>query len=253
MDSEKAPTTSSSSVTIGSRSRLTHQNYGVTGETRWENGCDDTNVPGLPPPTSCSKTPFGGHLRDALRDRAAYDGIRSLHLRCEKKPLLTSIISALIPDDEDVRCSSIASISLRCVDVSKLFSRYRFPKLWYLDLSTGVTISSWEDFGLHTTGLTSLSLTIKEPSLAPTTPQLLSILTLNPRLQSLTLTAHMIPRDSVDGSAAPVPLYRLKKLSLSGSFHLVFQLLRRLKHPEMMDEITLFVSGCTVEDVLGTL
>ena len=192
------------------------------------------------------KKPFSSPLRDVVRDRAAYDGIRSLHLR-GGRPLLTSIISALIPDDEDVRCSSIESITLRWVDVSKLFASYRFPKLWYLDLK-GVTISSWEDIGL--TGLTTLSLSIKEP---PTTPQLLSILASNPRLQSLTLTSHTIPHDNIDRSTAPVLLHHLKKLSLRGNFHLVFQLLHQLKHPEVMDEITLLISGCTVEDVLGDL
>jgi len=82
-----------------------------------------------------------GPLRDALRDRATCDAIRSLHLRGERF-LVTSILSTLTPDDEDVRCSSIESISLQCVDASKFFARYRFPKLWYLDFSTGVTISS---------------------------------------------------------------------------------------------------------------
>ena len=199
---------------------------------------------------SGSETPFGGHLRDELRTRAAYDGIRSLHLRSEKKPLLTSIISTLIPDDEDVRYSSIESISLRCIDVSELFARCRFPKLWYLDLSNGVTISSWEDLGLHTTGLTTLSLSTKEP---PTTPQLLSVLASNPRLQSLTLSLRTIPRDNIDESTAPVLLHHLKELSLSGIFHPAIQLLRRLDHPATMDKMTLFVSDCTAEDISGTL
>ena len=199
---------------------------------------------------SGSETPFDGPLRDVLRDRAAYDGIRSLHLRSENKLLLTSIISALIPDDEDIRHSSIESISLRRVDISELFARYPFPKLWYLDLSYGVTISSWEGFGLRTTSLTTLSLAIEEP---PTTSQLFSILASNPRLQFLTLHMRMIPRDNMGKSTAPIPLHHLKVLSLSGDFHRVFQLLRRLKHPEIMDEMRLFVSGCTVENVLGTL
>jgi hypothetical protein len=38
----------------------------------------------------------------------------------------------------------------------------------------------------------------------------------------------------------------MKKLSLIGNFDLVFQLLRRLDHPETMDEMTLNVSSCTV-------
>ena len=56
--------------------------------------------------------------------------------------LFTSVLSTLTPDDEDVQCSSIESISLRYVDASKLFARYRFPKLWYLDLSIGITTLS---------------------------------------------------------------------------------------------------------------
>jgi hypothetical protein len=181
------------------------------------------------------------------------DAIRSLHLHCEKRSLLSSVLSTLTPDDEDVRCSSIESITLRHVDASKFFACYRFPKLWYLDLSTGVTISSWEDLGSRTTALTTLSLTIKHAPCAPTTPQLLSILASNPHLQRLTLSEHIIPRDNGDGSTALVPLRYLKKLSLTGNFHPVFRLLRRLDHPETMDEMTLTVSHCTVEDILGTL
>ena len=200
-----------------------------------------------------SKTLFDGSLRDTLRDRVACDAIRSLHLLCKKRSLLTSILSILTPDDEDIRSSSIESITLRYVDASKLFARYRFPKSWYLDLSTGVTISSLEDLGSCTTALTTLSLTTKDISCVPTTPQLLSILASNPRLQSLTLSKYMIPRDDGDGSTVLVPLRHLKKLSLTGHFHPVFQLLDRLDHPEMMDEIKLTVSRCTVGNIMGTL
>ena len=87
-----------------------------------------------------------GPLRDALRDRATSDAIRSLHLQGERS-LVTSILSILTPDDEELRCSSIESISLQRVDASEFFARYHFPKLWYRDVSAGVTISSWEDFG----------------------------------------------------------------------------------------------------------
>jgi hypothetical protein len=169
-------------------------------------------------------------------------------------PLVASVLSTLTPDDEDIRCSSIESISLRHVDASKFIARHRFPKLWYLDLSTGVTISSWQDFGSRTTALTTLSLTLNSvSSRVPTTPQLLSILTSNPRLQSLTLSKRMVPRDNGDGSTVPVPLRHLKELTLVGDFHLIFQLLRRLDHPETMDKIALSVLRCTVEDILGTL
>ena len=192
-------------------------------------------------------------LQDILRDRAACNLVRSLHLLVEERPLVTSILSTLTPDDEDVQCSGIESIVLRCVDVSEFFARHRFPKLWHLNLSTGVTISSWEDIGLHTTALTNLSLTIEDISHVLTTPQLLSILASNPRLQRLTLSGNMIPRDREDGSTVPVPLRHLKKLSLNGEFHPVFQLLRWLDHPETIYEMNLYVSRCTVEDISRTL
>ena len=199
-----------------------------------------------------NKSSFDGPLQDALRDRAARDAIRSLHLWRERS-LVASILSTLTPDDEDIRCSSIQSISLRHVDASRFFARYRFPKLWYLHLSTGVTISSWEDFGLRTTALTTLSLTLDSVSRIPVTRQLLSILASNPRLQTLTLSKYMIPRDNGNGSTVPVPLRHLKELTLTGDFHPIFQLLRRLDHPETMVKMDLTVFRCTVEDILGTL
>jgi len=159
----------------------------------------------------------------------------------------------LTPDNEDVRCSSIESISLRNLDVSKFFARHCFPKLYCLNLSNGVTVSRWEDLGLHTTALITLSLTNTDISHIPTTHQLLAILTSNPRLQNLTLSGHVIPRDNGDGSTIPVPLHHLKRLSLNGNFHLIFQLLRQLNHPETMEEMILTVSHCAVEEILGTI
>jgi len=195
---------------------------------------------------------FNGPLRDAIRDRAARGTVRSVHLQNADKTLLASILSLLIPDGEDIRSSSLESISLRYADVSDLFSRCRFPKLWRLHLSNGIEISSWDYLSLHTTALTTLHLTIGEFSRGPTTHQLLSILASNPRLQDLTLSGYAIPRDNGNGSALHVQLRHLKRLSLIGPFHPVFQLLRRLIHPERVD-IVLSVSSCTVGDTLGTL
>jgi hypothetical protein len=192
-----------------------------------------------------------GPLRDALRDRATSDTIRSLHLFNDGS-LVTSVLSTLTPDDEGIRCSSIESITLYHVDASEFFAHHRFPKLWYLALSTGVKISSWQDLGLRTTALTTLSLKLNSVSHVPTTPQLLSILASNPRLQSITLSRYMVPRDNGDGSMVPVPLRHLKELTLAGDFHLIFRLLRRLDHPETMDKIALGVLRCTAEDILGT-
>ena len=202
--------------------------------------------------TTGSHSSFSGLLRDAVQDRVARDLIRSVHLQSTRKSLLTSILSSLTPDGEGVRSSSIESIILRHVDVSDLFARCRFPKLWYLHLSRGIKISSWECLSLHTAALTALHLTIEEISHGPTIRQLLSILASNPRLQNLTLSKYAIPYDNGDGPAFQVPLGHLKRLYLNSSFHSVFQLLHRLVHPDKMDEIVLVVSSCTVEDTLET-
>ena len=166
---------------------------------------------------------------------------------------LANILSALTPDGEDVRESSIESITLRYVDASKFFTRHSFPKLRYLHLSTEVRVSSWEHLGLHTTALTTLSITIKDKTSIPNTAQLLLILTSNPRLQHLTLSRYAIPCDGGGGSTTEVPLRHLKKLSVNGNFHRVFRLLQRLDYPARMDETKLAVSSCTVENILGTV
>ena len=202
--------------------------------------------------TTGSHFPFDGPLRDAVRDRAARGLIRSVHFQNKRTKVLTSILPSLIPDGEGIQSSSIESIHLRHVDVSEFFARCRFPQLWYLHLSSGITFSSWECLGLHTTALTTLHLAIEESSHQTTTSQVLFILASNPRLQDLTLSKCAIPRDTGDGSAFRVPLRHLKKLSLNGAFHPIFQLLYRLDHPETMDEMTLVVSGCTFDDIMGT-
>ena len=191
-------------------------------------------------------------LRDALRERIALDTIRSVHLQRRAKILLTSILSLLTPDGEEIRDTSIEAITLRYVDVSDFFARYRFPKLRYLNLSCGIGMTSWEHLGLRTTALTTLFLSLSETPRPPTTSQLLSILASNPRLEDLTLYESAIPRDNPDGSTYQVPLRHLKNLTLARDFHSVFQLLPRLGHPESMDEMALTVHLCTVEEVLGT-
>ena len=201
-----------------------------------------------------SNTSFEGPLREALQDRAACDTIRSIHLRSGNMPLLTSILSSLTPDGEGVWYNRIESISLRYVDVTNFFARCHFPKLWYLRLSVGIEISSWEHFRLHTTSLTTLYLTIGDTSSTPTTPQLLSILVSNPLLQDLALSESMIPRDDGDGSTSRIPLHHLRNLSLDGSFHGVFRLLHRLDHPETMDKaMNLTLRHCTVGNMSETI
>lgn len=52
----------------------------------------------------------------------------------------------------------------------------------------------------------------------------------------------MIPHDD-DESTAQVPLRRLKKLDLTGNCRHVFQLLRRLEHPDALDSVRLRLQG----------
>jgi hypothetical protein len=195
---------------------------------------------------------FDEPLQEVLRDHVARDTIRSVLIQgpyLGHATLLASVISSLTPDCEDVQRSSIKSISLGDVDVSNFFARYHFPKLRDLHLSGRAKISSWKHFRLRTTALTTLSLTIRGSSPTPTTSQLLLILASNPRLRSLALSPLMVPHDNGDGFTSRVPLYHLRDLSLGGNFRAVFQLLRRLDHPETMDEsIKLSFSNCTVED-----
>ncbi|KAF9779273.1 hypothetical protein BJ322DRAFT_452260 [Thelephora terrestris] len=198
---------------------------------------------------------FNGPLRDAVRERARHDTIRSVQLWSERGPLVASVLSALTPDDEEIRYSSIESISLRLVDASEFFARCRFPRLSYLRLSIGTKISRWEHLGLHTTALTTLTLTFDTHGLAnpPTAAQLLSIFSSNPRLQNITLIRLRALRDDVDRSTTPVPMHHLKKLTIDGDPRSTFQLVERLDFPEMMDELTLILCKCTSGDILGTL
>ena len=202
--------------------------------------------------TGDSKISFDGPLRDAVRERVKLDAIRSIYLRSKRKPLLDSIRSALTPDGEGVRRSSIELISSQHVDVSAFLIHHHFPKLRYLHLAKFQS-PPWEHLGQHTTALTNLSISLNNKASSPTMTQLLSILASNPRLQILALSKWAIPRDSGDGSAVPVPLRYLERLSIDANVHPVFRLLPRLECPERMDEMNLTVFGCTVEDVLGTL
>ena len=192
-------------------------------------------------------------LRGALRERTKCDAIRSVHLKCKAKILLTTVLSLLTPDGEEMRDSSIEAITIRHVDVSNFLARYRFPKLHYLHLSWGVGMTSWEHLGLHTTALTTLHLAPGGNPQSLTTSQLLSILVSNPRLQDLYLSKSAVPRKNEAGSTFRVPLRHLKKLSLTRDFRSVFQLLSRLDHPESMDGMKLTVFRCTTEEVLGTI
>ena len=202
----------------------------------------------------CGNDDFDEALRDALRDRATRDVIRKVHLTSNQRGFLTPIVSSLIPEGEDVRSSSIESIVLGRVDASDLFTRYRFPKLRNLHLSGHFRISSWDHLKSTTTALTSLSLGPADtlspsPSAIPTTSQILSLLTSNPNLRSLMLNSLFIDDDSEYDPMLQVPLRHLEWISLMGSFHDVFPILRRLEFPERMNYGEITLHDCTPQEV----
>ena len=202
---------------------------------------------------------FDEAMRDVLMDRAAHNVIRKLHLRSNDMELLTTIISSLIPEGEEVRPSSIESIVLGNVDVSDLFTRYRFPKLRNLYLLQGFRISSWDHLKSTTTALIHLSLSdidtssSPSPSAVPTTSQILSLLASNPNLRSLALDVLPINDDSGYSPKLQVPLRHLGWISLTGPFHHLFPILQRLEFPERMNfgEVTLY--SCTPQEVLEVI
>jgi hypothetical protein len=195
-------------------------------------------------------------LRNAIRDRAARDVIRKVHLVGSDTVLLTAIISSLIPEGEDVRASSIESIVLIGVDVSDLFARHRFPKLHNLDLSGRFEISSWDHLKSTTTALTDLSLNlsmITPSSAVPTMSQILSLLASNPNIRSLTLTELSTDDDCGDVPRLQLPLRHLEEISLTGTFDHVSPILQRLESPDRIDCGNIMIRDCTPQGVLEVI
>jgi len=197
-------------------------------------------------------------LRDALKDYAARDNIRRVHLCNANTELLSSIVSSRVAERGETRLSSVESFRIRnegsfFVDISPFFSRYHLPKLQSLRLD-GCRISLWNLLRPHTAGLTDLDLTIGGLSPLPTLDQLFSIIS-NPLLRRLGLTftpAHIIIGG--DGPAEDqVPLPHLEEFYLSGNFSLVFWLLNQLELPEKMDFLRLFLYECSPSDLSQTL
>ena len=199
---------------------------------------------------------FDEALRDALRDRAARDTIRKVHLKGDDTELLAAVISSLIPEGEGVRPSSIESIVLSDVgiDVSDFFARHHFPKLHNLHLSGHFRISSWDYLKSATTALTNLSLsTAAPPSAIPTMSQILSLLASNPNLQSLKISVTSINDDGRDGPRLQVSLRHLEHISLIGTPRHVFPILHRLEFPERMDQLEITLCDCTQQEVLEVI
>ena len=189
---------------------------------------------------------------DTLRDRAARDEIRRVHLRGWNAAFLNSILSPLATPGEGLQPNSVESFILSNndhtpVDVTDFFACYRFPKLQRLELHQYM-ITSWDVLMSRTTVLTSLALHSDHPSPPPTTSQLLSIFASNPSLLKVSLSRHAVP---VDGGGEPpcrVPLHNLKELMLVGGSRHVIGLLHQLDHPMNLD-LNITLCDRTVEDI----
>ena len=183
-------------------------------------------------------------LCDALRDRAARDAIRRVHLWSEDTALLSSVISPLATVGKGIRSNSVESFILSngsdtSVDISDFFAHYRFPRLQRLELCDCI-ITSWDLLTSRTTALTSLTLHFSRPSSAPTASQLFSILASNPSLRKVSLSKHAIPAGGGGETPSRVSLHHLKELELDGGSRHIVGLLRRLDHPRNVDlDITL--------------
>ena len=206
--------------------------------------------------TMFKKAPLNRAVREALRDHAARDTVRHIRLRNGDSKLLSAIISALITDRERTRTISLESLVLYAdrvpTDVSGFFAHVHLPKLRHLSL-TGCTISSWDHIMSRTTLLTTLQLSLHEPSPTPTTSRLSSILASNPYLEELTLTMGMIPSDGGDESSFQVKLRHLKRLDLTGRLPHLFRFLNQLECPTWMDYLSIAVHSCSPSDIWGTI
>ena len=197
-------------------------------------------------------------LRNALRDRAARDTIRRIHLTTEESELLNSIITPLTANCEGLRSSSVESLILRDesvgttpVDISDFFAHYRFPKLQRLRL-WNCAVSSWSLLTSRTSVLTTLDLSLDDPLPTPTRSQLLSILASNPTLQKVALTGRAVSGYHSGSSSLRVPLHHLKELKLSGGLRNIIGLLDQLDHAKNAN-LRLNLCECVVGDISQTL
>ena len=202
-------------------------------------------------------------IQDALKDRAARDVIRQVHLRCRNQDLLSPVISSLTPEGEGVQWRSIESIDLRHpwgvrgmnpLDLSNFFTRVRLPKLRSLLLDGPLILSSLDHLAQQTTILTTLSLDINTslPHQPPTASPLFSILVSNPGLQVLSLGTRVIPEDD-DEPMSQVTLQNLERLYLTGELHCVIRMLERLTFPRPLKSLQVTTVDSAVESVLQTL
>jgi len=191
-------------------------------------------------------------IRNSLRDRAARDAIRRVHLTSKSSYLLSSILSPLTPTCWEIQSSSIESIIVwlkdLCfpVNISDFFTRYRFPKLQHLELIS-CTAPLCDLITSRTPVLTTLALGFSHfPSLPKS--QLLSILASQPNLQKVRLSGCQYLDDDNEESFR-VPLHHLKEFEIAGYPRGVVGLLSRLDLPRNMDNLTIHLDWWEVPDV----
>ena len=196
--------------------------------------------------------PLDATLSKVLRDRAARDTIRRIHLRSGDPELLRSVISQLTPKED--RFTNVESFVLHDeradprVDISDFLARHHFPKLRNLE-HFNCTISSWDLLKSRTPVLTILDICFGGHPSTPTTPELLSVLASCPTLQKVAL----LWSDDLDGGgevrSPRASLHHLKELKLHAPANDVFWLLDRLDHPRIMDRLNIALTRCILYDV----
>ncbi|KAF9780614.1 hypothetical protein BJ322DRAFT_1112608 [Thelephora terrestris] len=201
-------------------------------------------------------SPLHGPLQVALWDHAEQDIVRSLNLRSERKGVLTEVLEALTPDENQLHVSSLQTITLHFVDASAFTARTHFPRLTYLELAMGTHVRDWLTIGNHTGALTTVVLTLKNEGIPsfPWIPELLCFLGNNPHLRDITIRS--LETVDVDEPAPHhlVPMHALERISLEGSCGSVYHLLRRLHCPQSMDFMCLTMAEsqpCEILDTLG--
>ena len=206
----------------------------------------------------CKDSHLNATLCNILRDRATRDTIRRAHLRAKDPVLLSSIVTQLTANREELQSDIMESFILRnwgdtLVDVSDFFVHRRFPKLRRLHLyNCTISSPSWDHLS-RTSVLTTLFLNLLSPSPTPTTSQLFSILSSNPTLRKVVLTEHAIPDDDGGGSSFRVQLHHLKELRLEGDLRHIIRLLHQLDYPGNMEDLTLGLHGCDDTDISQTI
>ena len=196
-------------------------------------------------------------LQGQLRDHITQDNIRLIHLQDGDTHPIDPILSLLTPNGEGIQEKKIESISFNAlhshVDLKNFFARLHLPFLQYLSIYGTFQVPLW-DHPPQTTHLTILSLDLSKSqsqTQLPPVPQLLSILNANPNLQDLLLCGESSGR--VENTGVQVPLLHLKTINLEGEFTFMFQLLKQLQIPAMLDDTTLIMTGTTLPNITSAL